>query len=181
MLDMVLNKAHNGVRISHANTVDVREVKKQLSVLDDKADLLFDTIIANYNHAANKPARLVDVAINTCELFTPDFHKLDDYEQHKIAKSERIKRVVELANGSALGSHSISANGTAWGWVNAVTQYVDHEARASTPSHRLNSAWFGNGNRLKNRALEMALEPERFTYRDVATTRDALLLDAILT
>jgi len=50
-----------------------------------------------------------------------------------------------------------------WAAFNAVTEYVDHHrsSRGETDhergSHRLESAWFGSGNRLKGRAFDLAL------------------------
>jgi hypothetical protein len=42
--------------------------------------------------------------------------------------------------------------------LNAVTQFADHEKRARSVDHRLDSAWFGQGSQLKQRALEVALQ-----------------------
>ena len=42
--------------------------------------------------------------------------------------------------------------------VNAVTQYADHERRARSADHRLDSTWFGVGATLKQRAWEEALK-----------------------
>jgi len=56
-----------------------------------------------------------------------------------------------------------SASGTAFGLLNAVTRYVDHEAAVrnvhggSKASARAASAWFGNGAKVKERARELAL------------------------
>jgi hypothetical protein len=49
--------------------------------------------------------------------------------------------------------------GTVYGWLNAVTEYVDHNAVAKgedKASNRLNSAWFGHGLATKERAFAMA-------------------------
>ena len=51
-----------------------------------------------------------------------------------------------------------SAQGTAWGLLNAVTEYVDHERRARSTEYRMDSAWFGAGASLKERALNAALQ-----------------------
>lgn len=51
-----------------------------------------------------------------------------------------------------------TAHGTAWGLLNAVTEFVDHEKQARTPENRLDSAWFGPGATLKQRALDHALQ-----------------------
>jgi len=40
----------------------------------------------------------------------------------------------------------------------AVTEFVDHEKRARSQGHRLDSAWFGQGANLKQRALDYALQ-----------------------
>jgi hypothetical protein len=41
--------------------------------------------------------------------------------------------------------------------LNAVTEFVDHERRARSTDHRLESAWFGQGASLKQKALDQAL------------------------
>ena len=48
------------------------------------------------------------------------------------------------------------ARGTAWGAYNAVSQYADHQARYRSADSRLNSAWFGAGNDLKQEAYRTA-------------------------
>ena len=45
------------------------------------------------------------------------------------------------------GAELASSQGTAWGLLNAVTQYVDHERRARSQDSRMDSAWFGQGPR----------------------------------
>ena len=57
-----------------------------------------------------------------------------------------------------MGSDLVSAKNTAWGLVNAVTEYVDHHRRARSQDNRLDSAWFGQGAVLKQRALSTALK-----------------------
>ncbi|MNH46003.1 hypothetical protein D3C79_1086230 [compost metagenome] len=64
----------------------------------------------------------------------------------------------ELYEGRGRGSHLDSARGTAWGLLNAVTEYVDHERRARSTEYRLDSAWFGQGAQIKQRALDRALQ-----------------------
>lgn len=45
------------------------------------------------------------------------------------------------------------AGKTAWGLLNATTEYVDHYKRARNNGNRLNSAWFGEGASIKGAAL----------------------------
>jgi len=76
------------------------------------------------------------------------------------AKPQRAPRgeaaILELFASSAMGGTLAGAEGTAWGLVNAVTEYVDHHATARSADHRRSSAWFGDGDALKLRALELA-------------------------
>jgi len=62
-------------------------------------------------------------------------------------------RILELFNGAGRGSQHPGSDGTAWGLLNAVTEFVDHEQGRAQDS-RLTSAWFGEGDDLKERALE---------------------------
>lgn len=65
-----------------------------------------------------------------------------------------VARIMELFKGAARGADLPSARGTAWGLLNAVTEFVDHEAGRADDS-RLDSAWFGRGQALKAQALEL--------------------------
>lgn len=73
------------------------------------------------------------------------------------SSSKVIQRLGGLYNGAAMGSELLAASGTAWGLVNAMTEYVDHHRRARTQDNRLDSAWFGQGAQLKQKALTHAL------------------------
>ncbi len=63
-----------------------------------------------------------------------------------------------LYEGAGRGAELSAAQGTAWGLLCAVTEFVDHEKRARNAEYRLDSAWFGSGAGLKQRALDHALQ-----------------------
>lgn len=69
-----------------------------------------------------------------------------------------LRKVQSLYEGQGRGSTLESAQGTAWGLLNAVTEYVDHERRARSTEYRMDSAWFGQGAVIKQRALQAALQ-----------------------
>ena len=71
--------------------------------------------------------------------------------------SRAMQQVIALYSGAGMGSLLTSSRGTAWGLLNAVTEYVDHQRRARNQDYRLDSAWFGQGAQLKQKALNTAL------------------------
>ena len=60
--------------------------------------------------------------------------------------------------GHGVGQDTDSARNTAWGLVNAVTRFYDHERSSRTQDNRLDTAWFGDGSLIKQRAWADALE-----------------------
>lgn len=84
---------------------------------------------------------------------------MGDPDKASISKgTERnMARVQALYDGQGLGADLASSRGTAYGLLNAVTQFVDHERRARSQDNRLDSAWFGQGAALKGRALDESL------------------------
>ena len=69
-----------------------------------------------------------------------------------------LRKVQELYEGRGRGSQLESSRGTAWGLLNAVTEYVDHERRARSNEYRIDSAWLGQGAQIRQRALDTALQ-----------------------
>lgn len=95
-----------------------------------------------------------------------DVLKIDQEKQAAGDLSARTRNVLDaLANAylTGPGAEYASANGTAWGALNAVTHYVDHLAATrdsytdGTGAARFASAQFGNGADIKARALELAM------------------------
>ena len=76
----------------------------------------------------------------------------------QLPNERALRKVQELYEGRGRGSQLDSARGTAWGLLNAVTEYVDHERRARSNEYRMDSAWFGQGAQIKQRALDAAAQ-----------------------
>lgn len=72
--------------------------------------------------------------------------------------SKGFRKVMQLFNGVGKGSRIDGVAGTAWGIVNAVTEYSDFHIRAKNQEYRLDSAWFGAGRDLKESILEIVAE-----------------------
>lgn len=71
----------------------------------------------------------------------------------KLREQRSVARCLDLFNGEAIGASLPGSKDTAWGLLNAVTQHIDHE-RGRTPDTRMESAWFGEGERIKGEAME---------------------------
>ena len=74
------------------------------------------------------------------------------------ANLSRLAADIQESTMTSPGSNLVSARGTLWGAVNGVTHYVDHVGRSRSDSNRLFSAWFGDGERMKNSAVRVAAE-----------------------
>jgi hypothetical protein len=75
-----------------------------------------------------------------------------------LSNERAMKKALALYEGNGKGAGLASSKGTAFGLLNSVTEYVDHERRARSTDHRLESAWFGQGAVLKQKALGHALQ-----------------------
>ncbi|MEG2434303.1 MAG: DUF932 domain-containing protein, partial [Acinetobacter sp.] len=94
-----------------------------------------DNIIQFYRGVASQAAQA-----NDKEKFEPN--------------SKAMNRAMEMFNGQGRGAELSSAKGTAYGLLCSITEFIDHERRAMSTDHRLDSAWFGAGSNLKQRGLE---------------------------
>ena len=68
-----------------------------------------------------------------------------------------MSKVMNMFNGQGRGAERSSAKDTVYGLLCSITEFADHERRAMSQDHRLDSAWFGAGAALKQRGLEQAL------------------------
>jgi phage/plasmid-like protein (TIGR03299 family) len=94
----------------------------------------------------------------TTNLFEVDWDalKAKAKEEKKPVKAPNgYDRVMALFGGEAKGSGLPGVMGTGWGWLNSVTQYVDHEIRARSDEHRFVSSQDGAGLKIKERAIEL--------------------------
>jgi len=70
----------------------------------------------------------------------------------ELKPSRAATRALELFEGAGIGATMDSANGTAWGALNAVTQLMDWET-ARTSDARIRNAWFGGGVDVKQQTM----------------------------
>jgi len=64
-------------------------------------------------------------------------------------------KIISLFNGAGMGANLDGVRGTAWGWLNAVTEYADHHVRATSDQNRFASSQWGPGAALKADAVAL--------------------------
>lgn len=141
-LSMALRGANTGgeVAISHRSVFDPKAAKESLGI----APRTFETFMDSMRTLTTRR-----LSTDIAETMTESL----------VAKDQKANRsIMALFTGDAKGYREEGFKGTPWGWLNSVTEYVDHGMRAKTDSHKLNNTLFGTGDAMKNRAREMALD-----------------------
>lgn len=138
----------SSVRVLHSAQFDADAVRLQLGIVADQ----FERFIVQSRQLAR-----IDMNFTEADQFVQELLRPYHQSALEITDTKAYKRVIELWQGRAIGSDILSASkvsGSRWAMLNAVTQLVDHE-RGRSDNTRLESAWFGTGAALKNRALEL--------------------------
>jgi phage/plasmid-like protein (TIGR03299 family) len=151
-LAVALREGDGAVKVPHRSQFDAQAVKRQLGI----AISSWDGFMARMKALAE--CRVRDEAVEAFLRRVLTYPVNSNGDGNTIAVNDRaLKSVQELYNGQGKGSNMASANGTAWGLLNSVTEYVDHHRRARSDDHRLDAAWFGQGAAIKQKAWDEAL------------------------
>ena len=138
------SEAKRGVRVNHRNPFDEEEVKAMLGVAAEK--------LAIYKEAARFLGKKKYTKTTLVEYFDNVFPLNTDKEYKEKQISRRAKMAIETVNtqpGAAYGK------GTWWQAFNTVTYMTDHVLGRNNDT-RMQSAWFGYNQKVKNSALELA-------------------------
>ena len=83
------------------------------------------------------------------------------YQDQSSLTKNLIGRVAGLYDGAGIGASLSTSKGTAWGLLNSVTEYIDHQYGTrkddQAQSRRLDNAWFSDGASIKRDAYALAL------------------------
>lgn len=152
-LQIALGDSTGVVKVPHRSQFDAAAVKRQLGI----AVSSWDAFMVRTMALAERKITDSTAEVFLRRVLTYSTASLPDRET--VAVNERaIKAVGQLYAGRGKGADLPSAAGTAWGLLNAVTEYVDHHRRARTDDHRIDAAWFGAGATLKQRAWDEAMK-----------------------
>lgn len=151
-LTIALQGAASAIKVPHSTSFDAQAVKKQLGIA-----------VSHWDSFMYRMKTLSERKVKTHESMNYFLKVLCQTDSHVdpaqgLVNERALKKVQSLYDGQGKGAELASASGTAWGLLNAVTEFVDHERRARSQEYRLDSAWFGQGAALKQRALDHALQ-----------------------
>lgn len=158
------------VKVPHSTKFDADKVKQQLGisvrawdehmyemkqliqrkVTQGEAAAYFDAVFNNTSLSiADQEENIIQFYRN---MATPNPAK-----EKSEPNGRAMTKAMDMFNGQGRGADLSSAKGTAYGLLCSITEFVDHERRAMSADHRLDSAWFGTGAAMKQRGLEQAL------------------------
>ncbi|AMP36971.1 DUF932 domain-containing protein [Ralstonia solanacearum] len=150
-LAIALGDSTGAVKVPHRSQFDAQAVKRQLGIA-----------VSSWDGFMVRMKALSECKVNdtAAEAF---FRRVLTYlatganTPVPATNDSAIKTVQELFTGRGKGADMASATGTAWGLLNAITEYTDHHRRARSDDNRRDSAWFGAGATLKQKAWDEAL------------------------
>lgn len=145
------NGGKAAIKVPHSTRFDADTVKAELGLIDDR--------LSTFAENADTLTQLQISDAEAVEFFCKLYAKTDDngeVKNEKTLKAVTAKLMHLYRRGP--GAELDSARGTAWGAVNAVTNYVDFSTRARSDENRFNSGQFGIGANLKALAFDNALK-----------------------
>lgn len=162
------------VKVPHSTRFDAERVKQQLGisvrawdehmyemkqltqrkVTQTEAAAYFDAV---FNNTGLSPIEQDEGIIQFYRNVASQANPVPKADNRTEPNGRAMSKVMTMFNGHGRGAELSSAKDTAYGLLCAITEFTDHERRAMSQDHRLDSAWFGAGAGLKQRGLEQAL------------------------
>ena len=133
------------VRVLHSERFDPDAVRLELGIVGDN----WERFLIQSRKLSGETMAQLEADAFVSALLQP-YHT----SKMELNQTRGYKRIMELFNGQAIGADIPGVAGTRWAMLNAVTELVDHE-RGRSNNTRIESAWFGTGAALKNKALEL--------------------------
>lgn len=146
-LAIALKSGTGSVKVPHNTSFDAQAVKKQLGIA-----------VSNWDEFIYRMKMLSERKVKSNEAMAYFLRVFSNQASGVHSINERaMTKVQALYNGQGKGAELPSCQGTAFGLLNAVTEFVDHERRTKSDDHRMDSALFGVGAGIKQKALEQAM------------------------
>ena len=171
------NSSAGVVKVPHSTKFDAQKIKQQLGIsVRAWEDHMYEMKqLSQRKVTQGEAAAYFDAVFNNTSLSVPEqedgiiqFYRnvaMQVQSNNPATKADNktepngraMSKVMTMFNGQGRGAELSSAKDTAYGLLCSITEFADHERRAMSQDHRLDSAWFGAGAGLKQRGLEQAL------------------------
>ena len=139
------------IRVPHSATFDPDKVKMELGL----APSSWKAFLEKCERLADRKVERKEAVEWLVKVFG-DANK--PVEEQQNGRARVMNTVLSLFDGEGKGSDFRSSRDTAWGLVNAATEYCDHHARCRSADARMDRAWFGDGAVLKQKAWDAAID-----------------------
>lgn len=151
-LSIAVNGASQAIKVPHSTRFNPQAVKQQLGIAVSQWDDFMHRMrmLAERKVKDREAKDFLRSVLSEVQTGNP--------ERTGLSNERALTKVLSLYDGHGRGAELEAAKGTAWGLLNAVTEYVDHERRARSREYRMETAWFGQGAVIKQRALNTALQ-----------------------
>lgn len=136
------------IKIPHSAEFSPKRVKEQLGLAQGS----FASFMEDMRRLAGRRLNNHESVMFLVGLFGDPTESLENQEPKD---ANLMKQVHRLYSGDGTGSGL--AGKTAWGMMNAVTEYCDHLTGHKTDDARIDSAWFGQNANLKQKAYEQLM------------------------
>ena len=135
------------VKVPHSAVFDPEKVKVELGNVAES----FGSFMAMARHLQEIKMNATTASSFVQALVKPYAQMKDDSVD--LTKNRAYQSIMALFDGGAKGSELVGH--TRWGMLNAVTEYYDHFNPSRNSDYRLDNAWFGTGELIKARAVEL--------------------------
>jgi phage/plasmid-like protein (TIGR03299 family) len=147
-LQMAVGESKGAVKVPHSRVFDPVAVKQELGL----GMSAWETFMVSIKEMAKRPVNKFEAMSYLVNVLGDPALPLNEQPNQKA-----IQAVYGLYSGGGKGSNLQSSAGTTWGLLNSVTEFTDHLRRARSQDSRLDSAWFGVGAAIKQKAFEEAM------------------------
>jgi phage/plasmid-like protein (TIGR03299 family) len=159
-LSIALQGTTSAIKVPHSRSFDAQAVKQQLGIAVSQ----WDGFMYRMKALSERKVKSKEVENFFLKVLCPTESEATTLPKGPggastgMVNERALRKVQSLFEGHGRGAELSAAKGTAWGLLCAVTEFVDHERRARSQEYRLDSAWFGQGAAIKQRALDKALQ-----------------------
>jgi len=130
---------------------DIHQKLKQTHEMLGLINARFNEMEASFQHMAR-----VKMDKNRLTQYLVQVYP-DRNEENKIDLVRRDREWSEYFFSEGRGNRMAGVSGSLWAAFNGVTEWLDHRKGRQNEGQRLNSVWFGESARIKNRAFDVAL------------------------